>query len=144
MDWDAMSPRERDALVAERVMGWSRYGAIARGKRVVLLAKTHGACWHILVRSQRDPGTWEKTDEALTKVDHVPRYTTDIAAAWEVVEKLRASGYVVRSSVYPDGHTYVCLYCEQDEDAVEIEAMGIEGFADRLSLAALRACGVEV
>lgn len=40
------------------------------------------------------PGRWEySASESGTPFDEVPHYTTDIAAAWQVVEALRALGF---------------------------------------------------
>jgi hypothetical protein len=61
--WADMSPRQRDGLVAEKVMGWNR------------------------------DDVWLGDYEWLFNTD-VPRYTTDISAAWEVVEKIRTRFYV--------------------------------------------------
>lgn len=77
--------RELDALVAEKVMGW--------------------VWWHntdadltILVPSDQSwPDKWHFASGAgnCTKpADHgAPHYSTDIADAWEVVERLRERGY---------------------------------------------------
>lgn len=79
MDIDTMpGGREMDALVAEKIMGWSGivcyaaeddYSGIPPGCVV-----SQGIFW-------RPP---------------VLYYSTDIAAAWEVVEKLHSLGYWVR------------------------------------------------
>src|SRR3990172_8418422 len=64
--------RELDALVAEKVMGWT------------ITAWASGEPWgnrEIFEPSGRGPHR---------KAAHVPTYSTDIAAAWEVVQKLEA------------------------------------------------------
>lgn len=71
--------RELDALVAERVMGWMSVGL--RARYGMLAADWRG----------HDP---------LSRVGPefecaVPHYSTDIAAAWQVVEKVQASGHRV-------------------------------------------------
>jgi starvation-inducible outer membrane lipoprotein len=65
--WSEMTPRERDALVAVKVMGWE----VVRGTVV-------------------PPGyeSWSKPE--------VPSYTTDICAAWEVVEMMKRMDEHVR------------------------------------------------
>ena len=65
--------REMDALVAEKVMGWSRGTYHSDG-----------------VDYLRDP---EGTSHL-----NVPQYSTDIAAAWQVVEKIRTKYPVIRIS----------------------------------------------
>jgi hypothetical protein len=57
--WADMSPRQRDALVAEKVMG--------------LVVHPHG-------------GVWDGKNPATYRTNFHP--STDIGAAWEVVEKL--------------------------------------------------------
>ena len=66
-----MTSREIDALVAEKVAGWT---AIAE-------SKINGALC----------GT--KPDGERGYKYEVPRYSTDIAAAWQVVEKLMGDQY---------------------------------------------------
>jgi len=60
--------RDLDALIATKVMGWqSAYGFFR----------------------------WEQTPPSGGEPRAVPRYSTDIAAAWQVVEKMRAVGHTV-------------------------------------------------
>jgi hypothetical protein len=77
---------ELDALIAEKVMGWKRYRTAKRemywldnpAKRVM----------------PRGPGVFETTDNIPPfddAYDHVPPFSTEIAPAWEVVEKLGLS-----------------------------------------------------
>lgn len=61
--------RELDALVAEKVMGWAPRDAGA-GDRLIYV------------------GAWAHCES-------LPHYSTDIAAAWQVVEKLAADGLYV-------------------------------------------------
>lgn len=62
-----MKDRELDALVAEKVMGWELIGIAPSGGRVV-----------------HSPRLWEK---------ELPHYSSDIAAAWQVVEKMEKDGW---------------------------------------------------
>lgn len=66
---DLPSGRELDALVAEKVMGWT----------------------NILDRMGVPPnhGPWSH---------RVPSYSTDLGAAWTVVEKLIATGHIIELS----------------------------------------------
>lgn len=63
--------RELDALIAEKVMGWTRL--------------EHSAP-DALVPAGADPSQ-------RINLTFVPRYSTDISSAWEVVEKLGAEGF---------------------------------------------------
>jgi len=71
INWASLSPRERDALVAERVMGLSKSDARQAG----LNCPTCGY-----------DGQWSSGANWRTLV---PQYSTDIATAWQVVEKLK-------------------------------------------------------
>jgi hypothetical protein len=66
--------RELDALIAEKVMGWSRNLDDKYGERP----------W------KRPDGTQVVTDFLSAPCDmKMPKYSTDIAAAWQVAEKLK-------------------------------------------------------
>ena len=71
VDWDEMSEREKDEAIALSVMGWT--------------ATEHGNLFDPEVEQPKEP--WR----------HIysipPHYTTDISAAWQVVEKMRADGW---------------------------------------------------
>lgn len=57
--------REMDALIAEKVIGWTR-------KYV----------------SEHDTQVWDSPNESVYLENAIPHYSTDISAAWEVVEKM--------------------------------------------------------
>ena len=78
--------RELDALVAEKVMGWER-GDTSRG-----FMKWYPA-------GKRHKSGCGEFD--------IPGYSTDIAAAWEVVEKLGTSGRWVLHLLAPQDADYV-------------------------------------
>lgn len=64
MDIDTMpAGRELDALVAERVMGWKLFAS--------------------------EPGYGRPPHQITLVLTPIPHYSTDIAAAWIIVEKLR-------------------------------------------------------
>jgi hypothetical protein len=69
--------RELDALVAERVMGWTHVGPHPWGK-------PHGVPPEGRVYNER----FGEASRPVGLVE-VPAYSTDIAAAWQVVEKIR-------------------------------------------------------
>jgi hypothetical protein len=70
--------RELDALIAEKVMGWTD-----------------------IEEDESDPNTRYSWNEAFIGLDptapgcfrSIPCYSTDMAAAWEVLEKMQAQGY---------------------------------------------------
>lgn len=88
--------RELDALVAERVMGWTFHP------------------------ERNEPFQWEHHDPRFTPYALGPRlYSTEIGAAWEVVERMADEGYeldlkvgtaevhAVFSFIDGDGHEHI-------------------------------------
>jgi len=70
---------ELDALVAENVMGWLRIPSELNGQQKIVVppdGNPHPMDWW-----------WGRSVYGL-----VPKYSTDIAAAWEVVERLERDG----------------------------------------------------
>jgi hypothetical protein len=97
-DWREMpAGREMDALVAERVLGWQRYGAIRYGKRFVVVVPSHADCWNY-TRTQGDPGTWEPTTEPVSADVKLVPYSADIAAAWRILDWVRGCDPSVRAA----------------------------------------------
>lgn len=110
LSWDEMTTRERDALVAEKVMGWNVYQA-----------------------------SWSPT--------------TDIAAAWEVVEKMDAEHRTLRVSRHPVMGWECEIFPpypwrEHTNEGVRVHSTSYSASADTapeaICLAALRARGVDV
>jgi hypothetical protein len=84
-----MTPgRELDALVAERVMGWRWLPVrfVWDDEPLVYLLPPGGITEDV---NSTTSGAWDEN-----RVWHsMPCYSTDIAAAWEVVEKMQAAGW---------------------------------------------------
>lgn len=116
--------RELDALVAERVMGWT------------LTTPVDPAC-DFAVGTKRD-GTDARRNFGRGpdgKEVSFPLYSTDIAAAWQVVEKLRADGYEVQVAAEPDPRVsaYHCEIARLSDSGSTVE------FDDTAPLAICRA-----
>lgn len=111
-NWNEMSPRERDALVAEKVMG----------------------------NDYNDPKYFNSSNNNIRVWDDdLPRYTTDIAAAWEVVEKLRPD---ILLNVQPYGDFWHCkAFTVHMHELAHTRA---KSAPEAICLAALRAKGVEI
>lgn len=62
--------REMDILVAEKVMGWTRKYVGEFGNQI-----------------------WDSPSQGAYLEDAIPNYSTDIASAWEVVEKMKEEGF---------------------------------------------------
>ena len=74
--------RALDALVAERVMGFIWRVSKVSGRRC-LISPDYCPAWFVDVANGSEP----LADQWDTRL---PNYSTDIAAAWQVVEKLRS------------------------------------------------------
>jgi hypothetical protein len=101
-----MTDRELDALVAEKVMGWIIGYPLADAPDGM---------------PPRPPG------DTRSHYDYpvlVPAYSTDITAAWQVVEKMEDLGYHWRfANVIPssDPIVYTMKFMRMDTDAKETE-----------------------
>lgn len=100
--------RELDAEIAERIFGWTRVTCVGH---------------HPYAMGLKPGGN-------LKNINHygdVPNYSTDIAAAWEAVEKLRASGLSFTINAYgqrgeeANPTTWYCWFGD-DKNASQIGA----------------------
>lgn len=89
-DWRALAPgRELDAIVAERCMGWRRarspYTTKERKPRPMSILVPPGdrelAHWQVLTGQEVPDTTYH----------NVPRYSTDVAIAWDVLGTLHGN-----------------------------------------------------
>lgn len=143
-NWDDMTPRERDALIAEEVMGLSPLDDELCSGRVV---NTH---WHGRVCHECDTYHVDEPDEFETR-HHYPNFTTGIEAAWQVVEHFYTEGHNIELCMDPnmeppnDTVPHVCTI-RGTENGHHGTVMGKshEGVAEAICLAALRAKGVDV
>lgn len=117
--WTDMSPRERDALVAEKVMNLPLHRATITGFNT----SVENVEWH--------------------EPRGAKPYTTDIAAAWEVVEKMPISFTLMR-----DSFSWIVTVRKSPsslDDVKEVIANPIEVRAETapeaICLAALKAVG---
>ena len=116
---DLPAGRELDALVAEKVMGWT------------FQTFPEGACPEVRHWHRTSPIPEERSPEwAASFIGACPRFSTDLAAAWTVVEKLRGCDQ------WPEiGATGRSWYCEFEGEPGVI----VEGFGDTAPLAICRA-----
>jgi len=114
MKWSEMDARERDALVAEKVMGWE--------PSLLKHLRYHG-----------DPKIRSR----------LPRFTTEIGPAWEVVKKMEAEGWgwtADRRSRAGEPFQYPFRF----HRGTDIHRADCADVRESICLAALRAKGVEV
>ena len=92
--------RETDALVAER-LGWKNVRF--DGEEVKIDAHSF----------TRYPMGWygENPDRPLWRTE-IPHYSTDIAAAWQVIERMAADGWIC--DVFNRGDDWVCEMSRHD------------------------------
>lgn len=124
--------REIDALVAEKVMGWKCHRCI-EGKYHPIGEHE----WFRMTIHQRASG-----DRPIKDCDHFLAYSSDISAAWEVVEKMKDDGfYCVTLVSYKDAH-HCTIEGADTTVAAHVEDAPTAPIA--LCLASLRAVGVDV
>lgn len=107
-----------DAAVARRVMGWAEY------------AHDHAP----------DAPHWHKPEGVeLGPWEVMPAFSTDIAAAWQVVERLVEQGWTVDVEVHSDHTETLCYRWEPDVAYCQF----VPTAPLSICLAALAACPVE-
>ena len=112
-----ITPREIDRLIAEQVMGWTNLSVAGNRFGTTPEGKVHRI---------------------------VPPYSTDMSAAWEVVEKLRLLGY--RGGIdwaRPDSE-YECYFGASPIPISERQSFKEETAPRAICLAALKVIGVSV
>lgn len=152
-----MTDREIDALVAEKVMGWQSY-IDKRDCWVVVrpVEKTNQfqdgrqtewtgerAWGHDVASGKRWDRPWWGATQS------VPEFSTDIAAAFFVVEAMRAKGFVFEFEWWPESENSAARFTndrrERNEECDEWRPFAAsERPARAICLAALKALGVEV
>lgn len=118
--------RELDALIAEKVMGWTRYTEYVHGPLM------HGGGMMTLYTGEsatRGGRTWS--------VDGF-KPSVDIAAAWEVLEKIEQEGWHWGIDGGRDGPMTIGFYDKTEGAVCEVSA---DTVAEAICLAALNAVG---
>lgn len=135
---DAMQAgREMDALIAEKVTGWKAQHLPGKcdGKYFIRCgacgAYGHGNCYgngegQIQIKCGEHVSCWEKAE--------LPAYSTEIAAAWKIVEKMHMTVYTPGSSYSSGEYDSFSrgLYAAETQD-------GENGDGDTAPLAVCRA-----
>jgi len=110
--------RELDTLVAERVMGWSP-------------------------PRKPDQYTWQAPSGWRGGVEQIPAYSTSIAAAWEVVDKLAESGKLCCLTIdklgFPGEEWRVFFQWDVSDDRMEMPYADAPTAPHAICLAALAA-----
>lgn len=117
--------REIDALVAKHVMGWPP-------------ASCH-AYWHdpdasLTGEPKGRTLSWSEPTASGQELE-LPHYSTDISAAWEVVEWLRARDFIFEVSFRTSSDVWEVQIWEQDGD---IEVTRVDTAPIAICLAALK------
>jgi len=140
--------RKIDALVAEKVMG-KRYWKELRAKHYLAVAEHNGRePWTsrrlehqekerytpITAMEAVSLGFWGDSDRNL------PRYSTDIASAWEVVEKFNGTRYTIVVTAWGSNTYSASLW--DGEKCRELDSGNRDSAPLSICLVALRAVGV--
>lgn len=125
--WDEMTPGERNALVAEKIFGWTD----------LEWRDTETGVDENKYRWFRRSGYYGKGPDGQSAFQ-ASRYSTDISAAWGVLSKLHERGLSVEVKrwAYPGAE-----WIAEVGTGVRAEARTAP---EAISLVALRAAGVEV
>lgn len=128
--------RELDAWIAEQVMGFARWSPLTRDDLYFLAHPDQ------IRRQYRKYGGWSKAlkkgsdgDRYVDGMRDVPEFSTDIAAAWQVVEKFRSEGWKF-CIADGDEEPFQCYFQRLSEDGGVDEP---EAEADTAQLAICRA-----
>jgi len=152
VQWNELLPRERDALVAEKVMEYETVDGLTL-YRWVRDHPTPNFSGRTGKHAMVDPDEWYRLFSApigltAAKWTDLPKYTTDIAAAWEVVEKMPKSAVVELRNMHEGVRTWHAEVWLLPSPFASAYGDGFVGNADTapeaICIAALRACGVEM
>lgn len=137
-----MTDRELDALIAEKVFGYVRGAAMCRGEMVVVLTPSVHRLYTSHTRSQSDPGSWQIQPQlTVTDMRLVPKFSTDIAAAFQVVDKLMVDNFMVSVNCSHENGWWCVVY---PPEGMQIESDHFPCAAKAICAAALGALGIEV
>ncbi len=133
----ALKPREQDALVAEKVMEWKGYtqeecSEEPYGPEDDDMWDPFDKCWY-------PPGTEPYKDTPST----VDPFTTEIAAAWQAVEKMRSEGWCFwLDTVGFEGEEWRVLFMKDIEGHSRAHYVETAAVELSITIAALKAKGV--
>lgn len=123
-----MTDRELDALVAEKVIGlllWDPALSFVK------------PCW---IKQKNDVPTLSEIGAGIS----LPHYSTDISAAWEVVENMKTRGFDYELSGCSSEEGGIAIFQPCPEDTKDRFRGDAPTISRAICLAALNAVGVEV
>jgi hypothetical protein len=126
----AKQGREMDALVAERVMGWRWLKVI--GCRNPIFMPPEQLAEYLPEYVKKNVLSYDGNPPS-----RLPHYSTDITAAFHVIEHLRQQSMMLSVSWGNDGGWWCVIY---PETGSPVEGDYAETAAEAICLAALRAC----
>jgi hypothetical protein len=138
-----MSDRELDALVAEEVMEW-RWRAFKSDRNAPKWAKDIYPPDAIELEWPDEPGAPPLAELPYLRSAHyldMPHYSSDIAAAWQVVEKMRENWFIAISTTIEGGWMVII---RRHGYSNTLEVTSIDSAPRAICLAVLKALGVEV
>ncbi len=123
MNWANMAPTQRDALLAEKVMG---------------LRVEHWTKKHVEVEVDGETETWDLRTGYVLADDPmhpaIPAYSTDISAAWQIAERF--------DEIIVSRHIPGKYHCDLYRGAMRYNAIA-KTAQEAICLAALRSVGVD-
>jgi len=136
-----------DALVAERVLGWAWWSACGKSH----LCPPFAADYPMFKNNTHfRPGKrWEECPIELTYSTYknmtLPRPSTSIADAWQVVEKMRSDGwcYDADDTTGTKDEPHTVRFGRADNTEWDYTVQNAATFPLAVCKAALRACGVD-
>lgn len=134
-NWDTMEARERDDLAC-KATGWKCPTCVG-GKHMKWGPTKYNRIRQWFIESGADPSAWSLKEPTIP-CDHQPNYSTSIADAWLVVEKMRGNGYVLHLD---DGNTEWRAFFAVPNDESKIMGSYQPTAPTAICLAALRAIG---
>lgn len=130
---ELMPSRELDALVAKKVMGWRVEAGRDEDREDIWRLKSSSGQLVSVSRVSQD-SLWDKAD--------VPPFSTDIAAAWQVVCALAEKGFAIQIASH-ESQPKAFTVCFSSDEPLPLNTQS--GFLDRVPAmicqAALRVLG---
>jgi len=137
INWQTLTPRERDALVAEKVMGW------------VWLKYPKEDEWAQIYLKEGRISYW--MDGVCTinttnkdETPNCPFYTTSIKTAWVIIDKMDSEGWVWDLNSHAGWRVRIAKYSSPDQAIYECSQKFVKTLTESICIAALRAKGLKI
>ena len=141
--WSALTPVQRNELIAERVMGAQRVPCPDQGQHYNLTLNVVQNYWRCGTCGARSQGGNDMQFEHVQVFD-CPKYSESLDDAWKIVEGgIFLEVFIHSLEVRSDGRSQRRYVCNVDHKGLYVGATG-QTAPHALCIAALRAIGLEV